>query len=199
MTITIPLPSFLRSMLSIFPKSSLFSVSWTMFSYSTRCWKRPKFRNTFETPASLAWAGTLNLVYWYLYLMPLSCWRYLLLQLLIYAHGSLAGAMEPRPPLDASESRQEPYFRQAESFFSAAQRRLGLLLCRSGVLEAQCFFLSGVYLMTTIRPLEAWKMFVQALACCQSFYSGKSIPNAANDSDRRLKKSIYWTCFKSEL
>ena len=121
------------------------------------------------------------------------------IQLLIYAHGSLAGAVEPRPPSDASEARREPYFRQAESFFSAAQRRLGPLLCRSGVIEAQCFFLAGVYLMATLRPLEAWKMFVQALACCQSFYTGKSIPQADSEPDRRLRESIYWTCFKSEL
>lgn len=67
------------------------------------------------------------------------------------------------------------------------------------MLEAQCFFLAGVYLMATMRPLEAWKMFVQALACCQSFYSGKATPNAPTEPDRRLRESIYWTCFKSEL
>jgi hypothetical protein len=126
-------------------------------------------------------------------------WRTDLSQLLIYAHGSLAGGAEPRPPSDASEARQGAHFKQAESFFSAAQRRLGLLLCRSGVLEAQCFFLAGVYLMSTVRPLEAWKMFVQALACCQSFYTGQTMARAETEPDRRLRESIYWTCFKSEL
>ena len=122
------------------------------------------------------------------------------LLLLIYAHGALVNAVDPNSPaMDASESRQQPYFKQAESYFSAAQRRLGLLLCRSGIIEAQCFFLAGVYLMACIKPLEAWKMFVQALACCQSFYSGKSQANLESEPDRRLEESIYWTCFKSEL
>lgn len=35
---------------------------------------------------------------------------------------------------------------------------MGLLLCRSGVIEAQCFFLAGVYLMTTIRPLVSHRV-----------------------------------------
>jgi Fungal specific transcription factor domain len=122
------------------------------------------------------------------------------LLLLIYAHGALESSADTAPSsVDASDSRQQSSFKQAESYFSAAQRRLGLLLCRSGVLEAQCFFLAGVYLMACIKPLEAWKMFVQALACCQSFYSGRSPPNANNEAERRLKESIYWTCFKSEL
>jgi hypothetical protein len=76
---------------------------------------------------------------------------------------------------------------------------MGLLLCKSGVVEAQCFFLAGVYLMATLRPIEAWKMFVQALACCQGFYSEKRVPEPQNESEQRLQESIYWTCFKSEL
>jgi hypothetical protein len=76
---------------------------------------------------------------------------------------------------------------------------MGLLLCRTGVVEAQCFFLAGVYLMATLRPMEAWKMFVQALACCQAFYTGKGSPGAEQEGEQRLRESIYWTCFKSEL
>lgn len=95
--------------------------------------------------------------------------------------------------------RQSAKFRQAESFFFAAQKRLGLLLCGSGVIEAQCFFLAGVYLMSTLRPIEAWKMFVQALACCQGFYTHHSTHDLRSEDDCRLQQSIYWTCFKSEL
>ena len=68
-----------------------------------------------------------------------------------------------------AEFRQSPSFYEAEAYFLAAQKRMGMLLCRSGVIDAQCFFLAGVYLMTTLRPVQAWKMFVQALACCQGF------------------------------
>lgn len=76
---------------------------------------------------------------------------------------------------------------------------MGILLSRSGVVEAQCFFLAGVYLMATIRPLEGWKMFVQALASCQAFYGGVAMTAAENNREKRLHESIYWTCFKSEL
>ncbi|KAK5261663.1 Zcf27p [Exophiala xenobiotica] len=121
------------------------------------------------------------------------------LLLLIYAHGSIVGPFDGGHQPDASTFRSTPQFKQAESFFSAAQKRMGLLLCRTGVLEAQCFFLAGVYLMATLRPMEAWKMFVQALACCQAFYTEKESPEADREGEQRLRESIYWTCFKSEL
>jgi len=81
-------------------------------------------------------------------------------------------------------------------FFFAAQKRMGMLLCGSGVIEAQCFFLAGVYLMATIRPIEAWKMFVQALACCQGFYSPTY---DLHEDERQYEQSIFWTSFKSSL
>ena len=119
-------------------------------------------------------------------------------QLLIYALGSI-GPFGSGPQKDASSFRTSSQFRQSESYFSAAQKRMGHLLCRTGVLEAQCFFLAGVYLMATLRPMEAWKMFVQALACCQAFYTEKESPEADREGEQRLRESIYWTCFKSEL
>jgi hypothetical protein len=75
-----------------------------------------------------------------------------------------------------------------------------MLLCRSGVIEAQCFFLAGVYLMSTLRPIEAWKMFVQALACCQGFHRyQRTLDDTQYEGIHQLEQSIYWTCFKSEL
>ena len=76
---------------------------------------------------------------------------------------------------------------------------MGLLLSRSGLLEAQCFFLAGAYLMATIRPLEGWKMFVQALASCQAIYGSSVASSMDNERDKRLHETIYWTAFKSEL
>lgn len=46
---------------------------------------------------------------------------------------------------------------------------------------------------------EGWKMFVQALACCQAFYGTGSEGTVENERERRLNETIYWTCFKSEL
>lgn len=95
--------------------------------------------------------------------------------------------------------RETHEFVRAEQYFEAAQKRMGALLCRSTIVEAQCFFLAGVYLMATLRPLEAWKMFVQALTCCQAFTPEHREPGEARDREERLQESIYWTCFKSEL
>jgi len=94
--------------------------------------------------------------------------------------------------------RRTVEFKRAEHFFEAAQKRMGVLLCKSTIVEAQCFFLAGVYLMATLRPLEAWKMFVQALTCCQAFVSEQATDDG-RESEQRLQESIYWTCFKSEL
>ncbi|KAJ5320225.1 hypothetical protein N7508_000508 [Penicillium antarcticum] len=89
-------------------------------------------------------------------------------------------------------------FLQAESYFLAAQKRMGMLLCKNGAIEAQCFFLAGVYLMATLRPVGAWRMFVQALACCQGF-STRSTNDSQYEDEWNTKQRIYWTCFKSEL
>ncbi|OBT38945.1 hypothetical protein VE00_10489 [Pseudogymnoascus sp. WSF 3629] len=121
------------------------------------------------------------------------------LMLLIYALGSIADPYEKSPRKLSSSFLQSTEFRHSESFFFAAQNRMGLLLCGSGVIEAQCFFLAGVYLMASLRPIEAWKIFVQALACCQSFSPDLTIPSARTDEEFRREQSIYWTCFKSEL
>lgn len=75
---------------------------------------------------------------------------------------------------------------------------MGMLLRKSGVVEAQCFFLAGVYMMSTLRPLEAWRMFVQAVACCQSFQNHRGT-DMNHEEERQLEQSIYWSCFKSEL
>lgn len=96
--------------------------------------------------------------------------------------------------------RRSPVFLRAESYFLAAQKRMGMLLCGSGVIEAQCFFLAGAYLMTTLRPVEAWKIFVQALACCQGFrINQRHVEESPAEDGSDPKQRIYWTCFKSEL
>jgi hypothetical protein len=102
-------------------------------------------------------------------------------------------------------TRNFPSFSLARAFFEASQKRIGLLLRRSGVLEAQCFFYSGVYLMTIQQPMDAWRHFVQAAAISQGFDFPKkpyTIEMLISDEERReraAQESIYWTCFKSEL
>ncbi|KAJ5889302.1 hypothetical protein N7504_010112 [Penicillium tannophilum] len=121
------------------------------------------------------------------------------LLLLIYAHGSIATPfVNHGPGVSSSSFRQSKGFLRAESYFFAAQKRMGMLLCRNGAIEAQCFFLAGVYLMATLRPVGAWRMFVQALSCCQGFSIYRTKDNAYED-EWNTKQRIYWTCFKSEL
>jgi hypothetical protein len=126
--------------------------------------------------------------------------NHLLLQLLIYALATISGPF-PKVVLasSSSEFRRSEAFRRAEAYFLAAQKRMGPLLCSSGVIEAQCLFFGGVYLMMTLRPLEAWRVFVQAMACSEGLFSSWGTHLAQAEEKSSLKESIYWTCFKSEL
>ncbi|KXH30951.1 hypothetical protein CSAL01_07580 [Colletotrichum salicis] len=65
-----------------------------------------------------------------------------------------------------------------------------------GIAEAQCCFLAGVYLMTTMRPADAWKMFTRALSSCHTFQLSC---RDASPGAIRLQQTIHWACFKSEL
>ncbi|KAH6880814.1 hypothetical protein B0T10DRAFT_540294 [Thelonectria olida] len=117
------------------------------------------------------------------------------ISLLVFALGTIAIGDDNAS--STSAFRRSTRFQDAESFFVAAQRRMGQLLCNSGLEEAHAFFLAGVYLMSTMRPFEAWRMFVQALACCQIFESSSF--DDEHNSELQLHKRIYWTAFKSEL
>ncbi|KAG4422949.1 hypothetical protein IFR04_003861 [Cadophora malorum] len=134
------------------------------------------------------------------------------LVLLVCALGTLATEFGPASPgqveerdLKASDRRRVA---QAQPYFAAAQKRLGVCLGRRGILEAQCFFYCGVYLSTMMQPEAAWSMFLQALACCQGFrclaeagldIGSSSPPDYELDSVTVAEESTYWTCLKSEI
>jgi hypothetical protein len=101
-------------------------------------------------------------------------------------------------PLRSVEARQSRAFEQAEGYFQAAQMRLGALLGEPGVLETQCFFFAGVFLMTMQKPLAAWRLFVQAVASCQCFVFSNRVLNKDLEPVG-AKESLYWTSLKSEL
>lgn len=73
--------------------------------------------------------------------------------------------------------------------YSAAQKRFGTLFMPAGLVESQCALFTGMFLMSILRPVDAWRMFLQGLAICQSF---KQNGNSAKE------KSVYWSCWKSE-
>ncbi|KIW05919.1 uncharacterized protein PV09_03112 [Verruconis gallopava] len=119
------------------------------------------------------------------------------LLLLIFALGTITTPFGMVSP-ETHSIRKSDHFQQAEAFFLAAQKRLWTCMSSESFVNAQCFFLAGVYLMTTLRPIEAWRMFVQALACCHCVPNNHG--NDTTDSEQtQLRNSIYWTCFKSEL
>jgi Fungal Zn(2)-Cys(6) binuclear cluster domain len=126
---------------------------------------------------------------------PASC-----LALLVCALGSIASSFDA---IESLQSSSQPTV-VANSYFSAAQRRIGTISGAGGVLEAQCYFYSGVYLMTTLQPLRAWRCFTQALACCQDFacanpsYPSASIQSSLTKRGLPAEESVYWSCWKSE-
>jgi hypothetical protein len=120
------------------------------------------------------------------------------LVLIIYALGTIASSF-------GSSSSSPANLGRATSYFNASQKRIGTLLGRGGTLEAQCFFFSGVFLMTAFQPIQAWRNFVQALAACQEFEFAKQslLPNSNRILESlggtTAEESVYWTCWKSEL
>jgi len=75
-------------------------------------------------------------------------------------------------------------------------------------MAGQCHMLSGIYLMYTLKPLEAWTAFHQAgsiyslhlkrQAALQERNSGMDIDVTDAQSERRLEQRLYWTVLKSE-
>jgi hypothetical protein len=122
------------------------------------------------------------------------------LALIVCALGSVESSFDPN-----SGSSDPPMEAVAESYFNAAQRRLGMFIGSGGVLEAQCFFYSGVYLMNKLQPLGAWRLFCQALACCQEFacadpsYQDHLTRISSANQILPAEECVYWSCWKSEL
>lgn len=131
-------------------------------------------------------------------------------KLLVCALGAISEPFPSDNPSSSPQSFEESEdYQLAEAWFVAAQKRIGILLSHAGgVLEAQCFFFSAVYLMHTFRPFAAWPMFLQAIASCQEFHCCSREPTERSlcpeafveDVDGwRSEESMYWTCFKSEM
>ena len=122
------------------------------------------------------------------------------LALVVCALGSIASSFDTNPG-----SSQRQLSTVSDSYFNAAQKRLGMIIGSGGVLEAQCFFYSGVYLMSKLQPLKAWRLFCQALACCQDFscadpsYQDHLSRVPTGSRSLPAEECVYWSCWKSEL
>jgi len=103
-------------------------------------------------------------------------------------------------------------YSDAQTFFEAAQKRLGMLLASNDIIAAQCLFLSGVFMMCIFQPAKAWRYFVQAVAGCQHFAflsPRKDLDEPGEmaidhhtsegpDVTDTLHQAIYWSSWKSE-
>ncbi|KAB8223914.1 hypothetical protein BDV33DRAFT_199960 [Aspergillus novoparasiticus] len=131
------------------------------------------------------------------------------LVLLACALGAIAAPFDPRTgPLDQHRSTPAPVIESdkvvAKNYYQLACRRLGLL--DRSLLASQCYLLSGIYLMYTIRPLEARFHFYQASSIYAIYLKGQVALQQRRELDgqllgsanRRLEQRLYWTCFKSE-
>lgn len=117
------------------------------------------------------------------------------LALLVCANGAIA-----RPFSSPSLSKEDLGASIGKALFIAAQKRMGSILESAGIIQAQCLFLAGVYMMTSLRPFDAWRLFLQGLAICQSFTFIRRRPTSATTGDggNPAEESIYWSCWKSE-
>lgn len=95
-------------------------------------------------------------------------------------------------------------------YFSAAKKRLGLVISSNKLVAVQCLFLAGIYHMYTMNQFAAWKMFNAASVSCEGYLHRKERAKAADASSgtlslpsseptRHLEQRIYWSCLKSEL
>ncbi|KAH7163484.1 hypothetical protein B0J13DRAFT_538669 [Dactylonectria estremocensis] len=130
------------------------------------------------------------------------------LVLLAAALGAIAAPFDPTippegTPLGTSSHDLEARVR-GEAYYHSARRRFGLL--DRSMAACQCYLLSGIYLMYTIRPLQAWQSFNQAstvyLVYLKSHGRFGSEGNQWNDTQtlslRSLEQRLYWSCLKSE-
>src|SRR6266496_3137874 len=92
----------------------------------------------------------------------------LMWKLVVCALASISSTFSPEPVnpalvdgLEAMTSVSDtPEYSSAESYYVAAQKRIGLL--ENSILTTQCYFLTGVYEMYSMRPLKAWSSFNRA-------------------------------------
>ncbi|UNI23260.1 GAL4-like Zn(II)2Cys6 (or C6 zinc) binuclear cluster DNA-binding domain [Purpureocillium takamizusanense] len=126
------------------------------------------------------------------------------LALLICALGSVATPFGPSPETRIGTQA----YADAQAFFLAAQKRIGVLLVKDDIIGAQCLFLSGVYMMMVeFKPVHAWRFFNQALAACQhlpflsraqTLAAGASPDSMEMGVEDTQEQAVYWSAWKSE-
>lgn len=90
-----------------------------------------------------------------------------------------------------------PGYQTAESYYTAACKRIGLL--KNTLLATECYFMAGVYEMYSLRPLQAAISFNRACVTFQTLTWMRSEYYATEDQLGKARASrLYWSCLKSE-
>ncbi|KAL2784508.1 hypothetical protein BJX66DRAFT_329949 [Aspergillus keveii] len=131
------------------------------------------------------------------------------LVLLICALGAISENFHEHHESSSMTARRSPSFHLGQRYFEAAQMRLGAVLRTHGIIETQCFFYSGVYLMAIFQPVRAWRCFVQTAAMAETMvFASRGVDRdrdrgrgseAQSQSDARCLETTHWACLKSEL
>ncbi|KPM40513.1 hypothetical protein AK830_g6030 [Neonectria ditissima] len=187
-----PKSSILGALLDIKPQG--INALLDNFFIHVHC-KNPIFEET--STRRLVTATLLEGIDW----SPNSC-----LSLIICALGTIATPLGPS--LDTKPDSAA--YMESQSYFDAAQRRIGSLLYQSDIVGAQCLFLSGVYMICIYQPVLAWRFFSQALAACQTLpflrrarHVVASVPEHSAEfltlqADETQEQAVYWSAWKSE-
>lgn len=129
-------------------------------------------------------------------------------QLIAAALGVLAKPFNPTrettASLPMSTSRDEdPQTRLlAESYYQYGRRRIGLL--DRSLTACHCHFVSGIYLMYTMRPVQAWQSFTEASSLYTLYLKSRAATVTTEEHSPQshlrcqLEQRLYWSCIKSE-
>ncbi|KAJ0421210.1 hypothetical protein BJY00DRAFT_323421 [Aspergillus carlsbadensis] len=123
------------------------------------------------------------------------------LVLLICALGAISENFHEHHEPSSMTARRSPSFHLGQRYFGAAQMRLGAVLRTHGIIETQCFFYSGVYLMAIFQPVRAWRCFVQTAAMAKTtVFAGGGVDHVAEpQSDLRCLETTHWAELRLEL
>ncbi|ROW08387.1 hypothetical protein VMCG_03099 [Cytospora schulzeri] len=95
-----------------------------------------------------------------------------------------------------SKPTDEEGLATAESYYSAAKKRIGLL--GSSILDMQCFFVASIYEKCCLRPLQAWFYIQQVCTRLQTHLLRKGKASRIADSGSGVEARLFWSCIRAE-
>ena len=117
------------------------------------------------------------------------------LVLIACALGSISRDFEMSTPSPMETSLDDAQsLAMAEAYYTAARKRLGLL--ESSIQATQCWFLTGIFEMYSMRPLSGWSSFSRACTFIELRLCMQSQSNI--QPIERSEQRLYWSCLKSE-